>query len=139
MTATQTPVWVLHAPGVDASRKPALEALGVVLIEIPKGPAGRIDPVLALRELRRRGLHRILVEGGPTIHGTLFEHRLADWARVYVAPLLVGGMTAPGPIAGVGMPTLEEAVWLSDVHLRVVGKQGSDFVLEGRVGNHREA
>jgi diaminohydroxyphosphoribosylaminopyrimidine deaminase/5-amino-6-(5-phosphoribosylamino)uracil reductase len=138
LSASQTPTWVLHAPGVDAGRKPALEALGCKLIEIPKGAAGRIDPVLALRELRNRGLHRILVEGGPTIHGTMFENRLADWARIYIAPLLVGGMTAPGPIAGVGVPTLEEAVWLSDVHVRVVGKQGSDLVVEGRIANHRE-
>lgn len=138
LSAAQTATWVLHTPGVDAARKPALEALGVKLIEIPKGTSGRIDPVAALRELRRRGIHRILVEGGPTIHGTLFENRLVDWARIYIAPLLVGGMTAPGPIAGVGLPTLEDAVWLSDVHVRVVGKQGSDLVLEGRIGNHCE-
>ncbi|HYC76737.1 MAG TPA: bifunctional diaminohydroxyphosphoribosylaminopyrimidine deaminase/5-amino-6-(5-phosphoribosylamino)uracil reductase, partial [Planctomycetota bacterium] len=61
-----------------------------------------------------------------------------DWVRIYVAPLLVGGMTAPGPIAGVGVPTLEDAPWISDVHVRVVGAGGSDLVIDGRLGNHRE-
>ena len=139
LTAAEIPTWVLHAPDVDPARKPALEALGVRLCEIPKGEAGRIDPVAGLRYLRGKGLHRILVEGGPTVHGALFNDRLADWARIYVAPLLVGGITAPGPIAGAGCPTLEDAVWLSDVRVRVVSPRGSDLVIEGRITNHRES
>jgi diaminohydroxyphosphoribosylaminopyrimidine deaminase/5-amino-6-(5-phosphoribosylamino)uracil reductase len=139
LTAAEIPTWVLHAPDVEAARKPALEALGVRLCEIPKGAAGRIDPVEALRFLRRQGLHRILVEGGPTVHGALFNDRLADWARIYIAPLLVGGITAPGPLAGAGCPTLEDAVWLSDVRVRAVSPRGSDLVIEGRITNHRES
>lgn len=138
LSAAQTPTWVLHVAGADGARSAALEALGCRLIEVPKGTAGRLDPVEALRELRRRGLHRILVEGGPTVHGTLFENRLGDWVRIYVAPLIVGGMTAPGPVAGVGVATLEEALWLRDPRLRKVGKDGPDFVLDGRLSNHRE-
>jgi diaminohydroxyphosphoribosylaminopyrimidine deaminase/5-amino-6-(5-phosphoribosylamino)uracil reductase len=139
LTAAEIPTWVLHGPGIDVARKPALEALGVKLFEIPKGDAGRIDPVAALRFLRSKGLHRILVEGGPTVHGALFNDRLADWARIYIAPLLVGGITAPGPIAGAGCPTLEDAVWLSEVHVRVVSPRGSDLVIDGRITNHRES
>jgi diaminohydroxyphosphoribosylaminopyrimidine deaminase/5-amino-6-(5-phosphoribosylamino)uracil reductase len=139
LTAAEVPTWVLHAPDVDPERKPALEALRVRLCEIPKGDSGRIDPVEALRFLRKQGLHRILVEGGPTVHGALFAGRLADWARIYVAPLLVGGITAPGPLAGAGCPTLEDAVWLSDVRVRAVSPRGSDLVIEGRITNHRES
>jgi diaminohydroxyphosphoribosylaminopyrimidine deaminase/5-amino-6-(5-phosphoribosylamino)uracil reductase len=139
LTAAEIQTWVLHAPDVDTARKPALEALGVRLCEIPKGAQGRIDPVEALRFLRRQGLHRILVEGGPTVHGALFNDRLADWARIYIAPLLVGGITAPGPLAGAGCPTLEDAVWLSDVRVRAVSPRGSDLVIEGRITNHRES
>jgi diaminohydroxyphosphoribosylaminopyrimidine deaminase/5-amino-6-(5-phosphoribosylamino)uracil reductase len=138
LTAAEVPTWVLHAPDVDRARTFALEALGVRLFEVPKGEAGRIDPIAALRRLRAEGLHRILVEGGPTVHGALFADRVADWARIYVAPLLVGGITAPGPIAGAGCPTLEDAVWLSDVRVRVVSPRGSDLVIEGRITNHRE-
>ena len=136
-SAAMAPTWVLHAPDVDARRKPALEALGVKLVEVPKGPSGRIDPVLALRLLREAGLHRILVEGGPTIHGALLDARCADWIRVYMAPVLLGGVLAPGPVAGMGVPTLEDAVVMSDCHVRVVGAH--DFCLEGRVARHREA
>jgi diaminohydroxyphosphoribosylaminopyrimidine deaminase / 5-amino-6-(5-phosphoribosylamino)uracil reductase len=139
LTAADIPTWILHGPDVESGRKPALEALGLKLHEVPKGEVGRIDPVAALRFLRTKGLHRILAEGGPTVHGALFSARLADWARIYIAPLLVGGITAPGPIAGAGCPTLEDAVWLSDVHARVVSPRGSDLVIDGRITNHRES
>jgi diaminohydroxyphosphoribosylaminopyrimidine deaminase/5-amino-6-(5-phosphoribosylamino)uracil reductase len=141
MTASDSPTWVFHCSnGTANGRGTALEALGVKLIDVPKGAGGRLDPASALRILREKGLHRILVEGGPTVHGALLTDGLADWARVYVAPLLVGGITAPGPVAGSGFPSIEKAVWLEDVHLRVVGGSGgSDFVVEGRIGKQAEA
>lgn len=138
-TANETPTWVFHcvtAEGED--RRATLEAMGVKTIAVGQGEDGRLNPEEALRYLREQGLHRILVEGGPTVHGALLSQGLADWARVYVAPLLVGGITAPGPVAGPGFPTLEKAVWLGDVHLRIVGEKGSDLVIEGRITNHRE-
>lgn len=140
MSAQEVPTWVFHCAGPDADdRRAALEALGVKVVAVPQGDGGRLDPAEALRALRQAGFHRILVEGGPTVHGALLSGGLADWARVYVSPLLLGGITAPGPVAGAGFPTLDDAVWLSDVHLRIVGDQGSDLAIEGRIGNHRES
>ena len=139
-SAREVPTWVFHCAGSDAEdRKAALEALGVIVVRVAKGDGGRLDPAEALRHLRAHGLHRVLVEGGPTVHGALLSGGLADWARVYVCPLLLGGITAPGPVAGSGFPSLGDAVWLTDLHLRVVGENGSDFVVEGRIGNHRES
>jgi diaminohydroxyphosphoribosylaminopyrimidine deaminase/5-amino-6-(5-phosphoribosylamino)uracil reductase len=140
LSAREQPTWVFHCAGPDADdRKAALVALGVRVIAVPAGEGGRLDPAAALALLRSEGYHRILVEGGPTVHGSLLTEGLADWARVYVTPLLLGGITAPGPVAGAGFPSLDAAVWLSDVHLRIVGESGSDFVIEGRIGNHRES
>lgn len=140
LTAQDIPTWVFHcANGTADARREALEALKVRVVEVPRGEGGRLDVGEALKHLRREGLHRILVEGGPTVHGALLTGGFADWARVYVCPILLGGITAPGPVAGVGFPTLEDAVWLDDLHLRIVGESGSDFVVEGRITNHRES
>jgi diaminohydroxyphosphoribosylaminopyrimidine deaminase/5-amino-6-(5-phosphoribosylamino)uracil reductase len=139
MSASDVPTWVYHCSGPESdARREALTALGVRTIQVGVGEGHRLDAVEALRHLRSEGHHRILVEGGPTVHGALLGQGLADWARVYVCPLLIGGLMAPGPVAGMGFPSLEEAVWLSDLHLRVVGEQGSDFVIDGRISNHRE-
>ena len=56
LTAAEIHTWVLHAPDVDAARKPALEALGVRLCEIPKGAQGRIDRLVGYVEDELRGL-----------------------------------------------------------------------------------
>lgn len=130
-TAQEIPTWVIHAEGrANPERRALLETQGVRLIEVPMADLGRLDLEAALVRLREEGLHRILVEGGPTVHGAMVSQGLARWARVYIAPLLIGGITAPGPVAGAGFPTIEDGVWLQDVNLRV---RGSDLVMDGRV------
>lgn len=138
-TAGEIPTWIFHCAGLAGEgRREDLEALGVKLLAVPEGDGGRLDPLEAMRTLRKQGMHRVLVEGGPTVHGALLTAGLGAWARVYVAPMLIGGITAPGPVAGAGFPELDNAVWLDDTHLRIVGEGGSDFVIEGRIGNFRE-
>lgn len=139
-TARDIPTFVIHAAGKEsAERRAALEEHGVRVFSTPQGEDGRVDPVEALRILRREGLHRVLIEGGPTVHGAMLTRGLGAWARVYVAPLVVGGITAPGPVAGPGFPTLGDSVWLDDLKLRIVEDGGSDFAVEGRLRNFRES
>ena len=45
----------------------------------------------ALDELGRRGIQDLLVEGGPTFAGALFDAGEVDEVRLFIAPLLVGG------------------------------------------------
>ncbi|MFG2440848.1 RibD family protein [Streptomyces sp. NPDC048508] len=45
---------------------------------------------LALDELGRRGIKRLMVEGGGTIHTQLMSQNLADEVHLAIAPLLVG-------------------------------------------------
>ena len=56
----------------------------------------------ALRDLARRGIQSVLVEGGGHTLGKLFDGRLANEAVFYVAPLLAGGATPA--VAGRGNP-----------------------------------
>ena len=55
-----------------------------------------------LDELGRRGIRRLMVEGGGTIHTQLMAANLADELHLAIAPLLVGQSDAPrflGPAA----------------------------------------
>ncbi len=54
----------------------------------------RVDPAAVLAELARRGLYRVLCEGGPTLLGDIVERNLLDELVLSVAPMLVSG---PGP------------------------------------------
>ena len=59
--------------------------LGVEIIEVPEA-----DPRLALLELRRKGIRRLMVEGGGGLIGSLLAHGLVDEVRVTVAPEILG-------------------------------------------------
>jgi diaminohydroxyphosphoribosylaminopyrimidine deaminase / 5-amino-6-(5-phosphoribosylamino)uracil reductase len=81
---------------------------GEEVVELPRGDAG-FEPRLVLETLARRGLRRVLVEGGgATVSGFLRAevlHRL----YVTVAPVLLGdgvpGLRFPGPVR------MGEALW----------------------------
>lgn len=48
-----------------------------------------------LRDLGRRGVGTLLVEGGPTIHASFLRAGLVDEARVFLAPKLLSGSNDP--------------------------------------------
>ncbi|MFN4180226.1 MAG: dihydrofolate reductase family protein, partial [Armatimonadota bacterium] len=56
--------------------------------------------------------------------------RLIDRVILFIAPLLIGGRDAVPAIGGEGFDKLKEAVHLSEVRLR---KLGRDFVLTANV------
>ena len=63
----------------------------------------------------------LLVEGGAAVHGAFFDAGLPDEALAYLAPLIVGGGGAPGPVGGLGPGRLAGAHRLQRVEVRRVG------------------
>lgn len=94
------PVWIFHAPDAEEARKAPLRARGATLLTAPRVERG-LDLPFVLRELARRGIVRVLVEGGPTLHGSLLAEGLVDYAAVFVAPRILGDVEAR-PLANVG-------------------------------------
>lgn len=108
LTAGTTPTWAVAAEGAPADRRRALEALGVTVIEIEPGGDGRprLDSLAA--ELGRRGLTRVLVEGGAVLTAALVGAGLADRLAWFRNPRLIGGDGVPA-VAGLGVEALDEA------------------------------
>jgi 2,5-diamino-6-(ribosylamino)-4(3H)-pyrimidinone 5'-phosphate reductase len=71
----------------------------------------RVDLARALDTLKGRGVDNLMVEGGATLNFALLEAGLVDQVRVYVAPLIFGGETAPTLAGGLGLPR-ERAIQL---------------------------
>jgi len=65
------------------------------------------DPAAVLTALHDRGIHRVLLEGGPTLAAAFLAADLVDEIDAYVAPVLLGaGKPAVGPF---GAMTLAQA------------------------------
>jgi 2,5-diamino-6-hydroxy-4-(5-phosphoribosylamino)pyrimidine 1'-reductase len=74
----------------------------------------RVDLQAALAKLADLGIERVLVEGGGSLNFELLRLRLVDEVRVYIAPLIFGGASAPTLADGTGL-TRDLALSLSRV------------------------
>jgi diaminohydroxyphosphoribosylaminopyrimidine deaminase/5-amino-6-(5-phosphoribosylamino)uracil reductase len=111
------------------SARARLEARGVRVVDLP-GSEGRVDLGALLAALRDLGVISVLAEGGAELAAGLLDRDLVDRVAFFVAPRLVGGRAAPGPLGGRGRP-LKEAVAVVDLSCRPIGE---DLLVEGDVG-----
>lgn len=85
-TDTAVPPIVLTLASAPAERRERLAAAGGEVVVLD-----RLTPDALLGELARRGLHRVLCEGGPSLLGQLVAADAVDELCLTVAPLLAGG------------------------------------------------
>ena len=83
-----------------------------------------------LKELGRRRMTNLLVEGGGKLIGRLLDEGLVDEVMIFAAPMLLGGADAPGPIAGAGAERVADSLRVVETHSELIG---GDVLLRGRV------
>jgi diaminohydroxyphosphoribosylaminopyrimidine deaminase / 5-amino-6-(5-phosphoribosylamino)uracil reductase len=80
----------------------ALEAAGVdVIVATGENEAARVEH--ALDELGAREIQSLLLEGGPHLAGAFLEAGEIDEARMFVAPVMIGGAKAKTAVEGIGV------------------------------------
>lgn len=114
----------------DQLSRDKAEQLQDVGVHIWKAPlaGGQLDLEAVLAHLKQRGCDSVLVEGGSAVHGSLLDRRLADRIYAYIAPKLIGGAAAPGPVGGAGRLRMAEAVELKGCRTEPLGR---DFLITG--------
>ena len=73
----------------DKERVAALVDRGVEVLQLPDA-AGKVDLLLMLEELARRGINELHVEAGAALNGSLLAAGLVDEFLFYLAPALLG-------------------------------------------------
>lgn len=109
------------------TRRRALRKQGIDVLTLPSA-AGLVSLPALVKELGRRGITSLLVEGGSEINSSMFKAKLVDHARFYLAPALLGGTDAKGVIGGTSPARLVQATRLRQVQIRPVG---NDLLVEG--------
>jgi diaminohydroxyphosphoribosylaminopyrimidine deaminase / 5-amino-6-(5-phosphoribosylamino)uracil reductase len=97
-TTRDTPVWVLAAGEAPAARERALQNCGVQVLRVDSS-GGRVDLTAALRLLGKRGITRLMVEGGPRLAASLAAADLVDELVLF---------RSRGVIGVHGLPALED-------------------------------
>ncbi len=70
--------------------------------EIVVAGDGRVDLRELLSILQRKGVKRLMVEGGATLNWSLIKAGLVDEISVYIGPMIIGGEGAPTLVDGPG-------------------------------------
>jgi diaminohydroxyphosphoribosylaminopyrimidine deaminase/5-amino-6-(5-phosphoribosylamino)uracil reductase len=84
---------------------------------------------------RGRDALSILVEGGLTVHSAILREGLADRVAIGIAPLILGGVSAPAWTRDLGLGRLDEAIELDQLVTRRVGR---DLWIEGSLRGRRD-
>lgn len=126
----QQPGQTLVATCLDAPQESVtlLRMAGAEVLQLLPLASGEVDLEALLAELGRRGVVSLLVEGGGTVLGSLFDRRLVDKVYAFIAPVIIGGRQAASPVEGLGAALLAGA-WKVDRPKMV--PLGADWLVVG--------
>lgn len=127
-TAKDVPVWVFCGSEASSAGESELKKTGVEVIRLPLKD-GRVEILPVLKELGRRNVTSLLVEGGSNVLGSFLEERLADEFYFFYAPKILADPKGIPMIRGATRQMMSEALEVHDVKVR---RFGQDVLLSGR-------
>lgn len=110
-TTDEAPVIVFTRAEADMDGIAALQSRGVEVINKNQ------ELQSVLEELGARSIQSVLVEGGATLAGLLIDAALVNKVTFFVAPMIIGGASAPSAIGGEGAEKIANALQLEHVVL----------------------
>lgn len=115
-------------PGQETENRKILAEKARIL-EV-KEKEGEINLKDMMKKLASLEITNILVEGGGTLNGALFDEKLVDKFIFFISPKIIGGKEAITSVMGRGVSQVEKAVKLKELKLKRIGE---DILIEGSV------
>ena len=114
------PVWVFGSKEADQHAEHKLTERGAEVMRVNRRKDGRLDVVKVLSEMARRGITRLLVEGGPGVAASFLDAGVVDEAFIYQGPEPAGedGMLA---LATRGLEVIEKSGSFVREETRILG------------------
>ncbi len=122
-----------HAPTIIVTTESAPEEKVKQLeekVEVLKCGDNEVDLVRMMDELYKKGIKKLMVEGGATLNWKLIKLGLVDEIRLIHMPFIVGGKDTPTLVDGEGFQSLDEVV---KAKLRAHFVRGSHLITEWEI------
>lgn len=103
---------------------------GGAIIVRTKEKSGRVDIRSLLKELAKREITSVLIEGGGETIASAFEAGVVDKVYFFMAPKVIGGREALTSVEGKGIEKIGKAIRIKKTSFR---KIGDDLLIEGYV------
>ena len=107
----------------------ALESIGAEIIILPLTDNG-VDMTCLMKELGKRKIDSVLLEGGSELNYSALEADIVDKVIAFIAPKIIGGREAKTPVGGIGRYLMKEAIMLSGIKIQNFGE---DIKIEGYI------
>ncbi|MBP1743274.1 MAG: riboflavin biosynthesis protein RibD [Firmicutes bacterium] len=113
----------------DKDKLRALEAKGAEVIITPLKDNG-VDLNCLMRELGKRKIDSVLLEGGGRVNYAALKSGIVDKVNAFIAPKIIGGESARTPVEGEGIQFMKDAILLDKTEFY---KFGDDIMIEGYI------
>lgn len=80
-----------------------------------------VDLPVLMERLGQKGITSVFIEGGSEVNASAVKDRIVDKFLFFVAPKLITGNNAKGPIGGCGIETMDKAISLKEVTVKRIG------------------
>ena len=127
-TESDADVIVAVTPEAPSENVDALEKVGAEVLTLP-AMHSKVCFKSLMEILGKREITSVLIEGGSEINASAFAAGIVDKVMCFVAPKLIGGQNAPGPIGGAGIRSLTEVVNLQRISVTPMPEH--DLLIEG--------
>ena len=128
-SGSEAPLLIATTEKADRDKIRALEERGAEVLSL-KGDQGRVPLRPLMRELGKRGVTSLLIEGGGEVHASALREGVVDKLALFYAPKIIGGREAVGIVGGTGADALSEAIDIEGMTTRRVGE---DILVEGYI------
>ena len=118
---------VFTSKGRQPWRQKSLRQQGVEVIEVET-----LTPAVVMENLYERGFLSVLWECGGKLAAKAIADGSVQKVLAFVAPKLIGGNMAPGPVGDLGLTRMDAAITLERRRLEAVG---TDYLLSGYIAS----
>lgn len=94
----------------------------------------KVDMEFGLRELAKKEISSVLIEGGSKLIGSALNHGLVDKLNVYIAPKIIGDAKAVSSVVNFAPTALNRVIQLKNLEIKNIGE---DIFLSAYVHRNR--
>ncbi len=90
----------------------------------------QVDLNFLLKALGKEDIDSILLEGGSELNFNMLKNNLVDKVITFVAPKIIGGVSAKTPVGGLGIELMKDSILLENISYKTFDE---DICIEGYV------
>lgn len=122
----EAPTWILASGQASAEAEERLRSAGAEIIRCGNGP--RVDLAAAMKELGKREIGSVLLEGGGALNGAMLQAGLVDKVMLFYAGAIVGSHGSVPAFDYPGPERMTDALRLTRISIE---RHGDDWCVSG--------